>query len=257
MQHTIARHGLADTERPKVTPQHSATHCTTLQHAATRCNTLQHTATRCNTPSRSRYTAIFKITLQHNATSATHRQNTPCNSGATYSAADMERSQSSNCNTLQNVATPCNTKRQLQHTDKTHTATHHSAADVEQKAQPMLLILRQNTVCVYINMYFHTVCMYMYTYMQPMLSLLRQNSVCVYILNMNTMFVYTYTKPCAYIHTVCVYIYIRIKPMLRLLRQNTVYVYVYINIVCVYMQTYTVDPVLPAQKCCVCVHIKY
>ena len=43
------------------TPQHTATHCSTLQRTATHCNTLQHTTTHCNT-------------LQHTAThySATH-----------------------------------------------------------------------------------------------------------------------------------------------------------------------------------------
>jgi len=168
---------------------------------------------------------------------------------------DLKVHIATHCKTLPHTATHCNTKQKLQHTDKTHTAAHHSAADVEQKAQPMLLILCQNTVCVYINIYFHTVCVYMFIYIQPMLSLLRQNSVCVYIFYMNTMCVYTYIKPCVYIHTVCVYIYIYIKPMLCLLRQNTVYVYVYINTVCVCIQTYTVDPVLPAPKCCVCVHI--
>ena len=34
--------------------QHTATHCTTLQHSAPRCNTLRHTATRCNPPHVSR-----------------------------------------------------------------------------------------------------------------------------------------------------------------------------------------------------------
>jgi len=37
------------THHPRVTLQHTATHCNTLQHTATHCNTLQHTATHCNT----------------------------------------------------------------------------------------------------------------------------------------------------------------------------------------------------------------
>jgi len=32
-----------------VSPQHTATHCSTLQHTATHCNTLQHISTHCNT----------------------------------------------------------------------------------------------------------------------------------------------------------------------------------------------------------------
>jgi len=46
------------------TPQHTATHCSTLQHTAAHCNTLQHTATHCNTL---QHIATLCITLQHTA----------------------------------------------------------------------------------------------------------------------------------------------------------------------------------------------
>ena len=110
------------------TLRHTATHCNTLTHTATHCNILQRTATHFNTL---QHTATHCTTLQHTANTLQHQGATGTisivwrNGLVQHTAAHWHTLQHTathykQCNTLQHVATHCNTlqrhcniKRQL------------------------------------------------------------------------------------------------------------------------------------------------